>query len=77
MRIPGAATKEEVEAGVWRKVAPAVGARERTVMEAMAAVGAAWNLRLWIEADNWVWGREIIVTKALYLISSKQLSRPW
>jgi len=40
-RIPGAATKgeEEVEAGMWRKVA--VGARERRVMEAMAAVGAA------------------------------------
>jgi len=58
VRIPGAATKEEeVEAGMWRKVA--VGARERTVMvEAMAAVGAAWDSRVWIEADNWVSGRE-------------------
>lgn len=42
VRIPGAAAKGEevdVEAGMWRKVA--VGARERRVMEAMAAVGAA------------------------------------
>jgi hypothetical protein len=56
VRIPGAATKEEeVEAGMWRKVA--VGERERKVIvEAMAAVGAAWDLRVWIEADNWVWG---------------------
>jgi hypothetical protein len=53
VRIPEAATKEEVEvveAGMWRKVA--VGARERRVMEAMAAVGAACDLRVWIEADN-------------------------
>jgi hypothetical protein len=41
VRIPGVAAKEEevdVEAGMWRNVA--AGARERRVMEAMAAVGA-------------------------------------
>jgi hypothetical protein len=50
---PGAAVKEEVEAGMWRKVA--VGASERRVMEAMAGAGvggvsarAQRSLRVWI-----------------------------